>query len=239
MFTKLKLMGIVLATVLVVGAVATPMSVFAVGNTGITQVEITADDSNLTVTVPTEIPFVMHADGILTSGEVGEVINGSNFAIHVKSVSVTPNKPFTIVSDASGEVEGDNVVSFKFGKSGHEIDAHTQVVEDGQYNLAPIGLADGSHKFALFASGFASRVTSLSGEQGHWEDNLVWVSYDKCRKCGFQTEHETGDIIDHAFECGGTYTTFEKQVNKPIWVTDDVANQKIADIIWTFAVGNK
>lgn len=238
MFTKSKLIGTAFATALAVGAVATPVSVFAAGNTGSTQVEVTADDSNLTVTVPTEIPFVMHADGTLTSSELGEVINGSNFVIHVKNVSVTPNKPFTIVSDASGEVEGDNVVSFKFGKSGHEIDAHTQVVEDGQYNLSPTGVSDGSHKFALSASGVASRVTSLSGEQGHWEDNWVWVSYDECRKCGFQTEDP--DVMGvHCLECGGTYTTKKKKVNKPIWVVDGVGSQKIADIMWTFAAGSK
>lgn len=143
-----------------------------------------------------------------------------------------------IVSDASGEVEGDNVVSFKFGKSGHEIDAHTQVVEDGQYNLAPTGVSDGSYKFALSASGVASRVTSMSGESGHWEDNFVWVSYDECRKCGFQTEDS--DVMDaHCLECDSTYTTKKKQVNKPIWVVDGTGRQKLADITWTFAAGAK
>ena len=238
MFTKSKLIGTALATALAVGAVATPVFVFAAVNTGSTQVEVTADDSNLTVTVPTEIPFVMHADGTLTSSELGEVINDSNFPIYVKSVSVTPNTPFTIVEDASGEVEGDNVVSFKFGKLGHEINAHTQIVENGQYNLAPIGVSDGSHKFALSANGVASRVTSISGESGHWEDNLVWVSYDECRKCGFQTEDDD-EIALHCLECDSTYTTKKKQVNKPIWVTDGGASQKIADITWTFAVGTK
>ena len=240
MFTKSKLIGTALATALAVGAVATPVFVFASGNTGSTQVEVSADDSNLTVTVPTEIPFVMHADGTLTSSELGEVINGSNFAIHVKSVSVTPNKPFTIVLDASGEVEGDNVVSFKFGKSGHEINAHAQIVEDGQYNLAPAGVSNGSYKFALSASGFASGVTSLSGEQGHWEDNLVWVAYHECRKCGAQFGTDQSDELEvHLFECGGTYTTKKKQVNKPIWVVDGTGSQKIADIMWTFAAGKK
>lgn len=236
MFAKLKSVGTALATVLAVSSVTIP--VFAAGNTGNTQVEVTADDSNLVVTVPTVIPFVMHADGTLTSSDVGEVVNDSNFAIHVKSVSVTPKKPFTIVADASGKVEGDNVVSFKFGKSGHEIDAHTQVVEDGQYNLSPASVADGSNKFAVSASGFANKVTSLSGEQGHWEDNLVWVGYHECRKCGFQTE-DLEDMGIHCLDCGGTYTTKKKQVNKPIWVVDGVGSQKIADVTWTFAVGTK
>lgn len=239
MFTKSKLIVIILSIVGTIGTMTIPVTVFASGNTGSTQVEVFADDSNLTVTVPTEIPFVMHADGTLTSSELGEVINGSNFAIHVKSVSVTPNKPFTIVTDASGEVEGDNVVSFKFGKSGHEIDACTQVVEDGQYNLSPVSVSDGSHKFTLSASGFASRVNVLVGESGHWEDNLVWVGYHECRKCGFQTE-DIYEIGDHCADvCDSTYTTKKKQVNKPIWVTDGGVSQKIADITWTFAVGTK
>lgn len=238
MFTKSKLIGIILSIVGTIGTMTIPVTVFASGNTGSTQVEVSADDSNLTVIVPTEIPFVMHADGTLTSSELGEVINGSNFAIYVKSVSVTPNKPFTIVTDASGEVEGDNVVSFKFGKSGHEIDAYTQVVEDGQYNLSPASVVDGSHKFILSASGFASRVNVLVGESGHWEDNLVWVSCDECRKCGCQTEDDD-EIALHCLECDPTYTTKKKQVDKPIWVTDGGASQKIADITWTFAVGTK
>ena len=238
MFTKSKLIGMAFVTVLAMGVMATPASVFADGKIGSTQVEVFADDSNLMVTVPTEIPFVMHADGILTSSELGEVINDSNFPIYVKSVSVTPNTPFTIVEDASGEVEGDNVVSFKVGKLGHKINAHTQLVENGQYNLAPASVSDGSHKFTLSASGFASRVNVLSGESGHWEDNLVWVGYHECRKCGFQTEDD-GTIVDHCLDCDSTYTTKEKQVNKPIWVTDGDASQKIADITWTFAVGTK
>ena len=239
MFTKSKLIGMILSIVGTMGAVTTPVTVFASGNTGSTQVEITADDSNLTVIVPTEIPFVMHADGTLTSSELGEVINDSNFPIYVKSVSVTPNTPFTIVEDASGEVEGDNVVSFKFGKLGHEINAHTQIVENGQYNLAPIGVSDGSHKFALSANGVASRVNVLSGESGHWEDNLVWVAYYECRKCGAQFD-DVEQCGEHClYDCDSTYTTKKKQVNKPIWVTDGGASQKIADITWTFAVGTK
>lgn len=69
MFTKSKLIGIVLSIVGTIGAMTIPVTVFASGNTGSTQVEVSADDSNLTVTVLTEIPFVMHADGTLTSNE--------------------------------------------------------------------------------------------------------------------------------------------------------------------------
>ena len=38
-----------------------------------------------------------------------------------------------------------------------------------------------------------------------------WISYDECRKCGFQSsDYEV--MGAHCLECGGTYTTKEKQV---------------------------
>ena len=181
----------------------------------------------------------MHADGTLTSSDVGEVVNDSNFAIHVKSVSVTPNKPFTIVADASGEVEEDNVVSFKFGKSGYEIDAHTQVVEDGQYNLSPASVADGSNKFAVSASGFANKVNVLSAEQGHWEIQTVYEEHFSCRKCGFNST-DIDTVMNHCTDvCDSTYELKTVPIEKKVWVTDGDASQKIADITWTFAVGTK
>lgn len=39
-----------------------------------------------------------------------------------------------------------------------------------------------------------------------------WVSYDECRKCGFQTEDED-EIALHCLECDSTYTTKKKQVD--------------------------
>lgn len=46
-----------------------------------------------------------------------------------------------------------------------------------------------------------------------YEDRPVykWVAYHECRKCGFQTEDDD-TILLHSLECGGTYTTKEKQV---------------------------
>ena len=38
-----------------------------------------------------------------------------------------------------------------------------------------------------------------------------WVSYDECRKCGFQSSDP--DVMDaHCLDCDSTYTTLEKQV---------------------------
>lgn len=82
-------------------------------------------------------------------------------------------------------------------------------------------------------------MTSLSGEQGHWEDNWVDVSYFECRKCGFRTK-DNGEIGDHCFDvCDSTYQVVDEQENKPIWVVDGTGSQKLADITWTFAAGAK
>ena len=62
-------------------------------------------------------------------------------------------------------------------------------------------------------------------EKGHWDTKLVWVSYDECRKCGFQTEDP--DVMDaHCLECDSTYTTKEKQVEKKTWIVDVPAHKE-------------
>lgn len=62
-------------------------------------------------------------------------------------------------------------------------------------------------------------------EKGHWDTKLVWVAYHECRKCGFQTEDDDV-ILLHSLECGGTYTTKEKQVEKKTWVVDVPAHKE-------------
>lgn len=152
MFKK-KLAMTALAAVMAVGAVAAPVTAFAAGNQ--TEVKVTADDSNLTVTVPTTIPFSMDAAGVLTSSEVGSIQNDSNFAVHVKSVAVQESEPFKIVADAAQASE-DNAISFKFGKEGALMDASAPVAAVGQYNLAPQG-AEGA-SIAIVANGNAKNV---------------------------------------------------------------------------------
>lgn len=62
-------------------------------------------------------------------------------------------------------------------------------------------------------------------EKGHWDTKLVWVSYDECRKCGFQTEDP--DVMDaHCLECDSTYTTKKKQIEKKTWVVDVPAHKE-------------
>ena len=98
---KKGLAGIMAAAMLAT-AIGTPAAAFAATNKT-TTVTVKADDSNLTVTVPTVIPFTMGADGTLTSASSGalQIVNGSNFGIHVSGVKVTKQSPFNIVADAS------------------------------------------------------------------------------------------------------------------------------------------
>lgn len=115
------------------------------------------DDSNLTVTVPTVIPFTMGADGHLTSASSGalQIVNGSNFGIHVSGVSVAEQSPFNIVADASKASE-DNAVDFQFGVDSALIDAAAPKAKAGSYDLAPTGAAGAT--LALKAQGDAKNV---------------------------------------------------------------------------------
>jgi hypothetical protein len=115
------------------------------------------DDSNLTVTVPTVIPFTMGADGVLTSASSGalQIVNGSNFAIHVSDVDVAQQPPFNIVADAAQAAE-DNAVDFQFGVDSALIDAANPKAKAGSYDLAPTG--DAGATLTLKAQGDAKNV---------------------------------------------------------------------------------
>ena len=115
------------------------------------------DDSNLTVTVPTVIPFTMGADGVLTSASSGalQIVNGSNFAIHVSDVDVAQQSPFNIVADAAQAAE-DNAVDFQFGVDSALIDAANPTAKAGSYDLAPTG--DAGATLTLKAQGDAKNV---------------------------------------------------------------------------------
>lgn len=151
---KKGLAGIMAAAMLAT-AIGTPAAAFAATNKT-TNVTVKADDSNLTVTVPTVIPFVMGADGTLTSASSGtmKIVNGSNFAIHVSGVQVAKQAPFNLVADASKATE-DNAVDFQFGVDAALIDAANPTVKAGSYNLEPTG---GANSLTLKAQGNAKNV---------------------------------------------------------------------------------
>lgn len=144
-----------LAAAMLATAVAAPVSAFA-ATVKSTPVIVKADDTNLTVTVPTVIPFVMAADGTLTSASEGamQIVNGSNFAVHVSGVSVAKQAPFNLVADAT-QAADDNSVDFQFGVDGGLIDASAPTVKAGSYNMEPDGGAD---TLTLKAQGNAKKV---------------------------------------------------------------------------------
>lgn len=130
---KKGLAGIMAAAMLAT-AIGTPAAAFAATNKT-TTATVKADDSNLTVTVPTVIPFTMGADGVLTSASEGalQIVNGSNFGIHVSGVSVAKQSPFNIVADAANPT-----------------------AKAGSYSLAPTGSAGAT--LTLKAQGDAKNV---------------------------------------------------------------------------------
>lgn len=109
------------------------------------------------MTVPTVIPFTMGADGRLTSASSGalQIVNGSNFGIHVSGVKVTKQSPFNIVADASKATE-DNAVDFQFGVESALIDAANPTAKAGSYDLAPKGASGAT--LTLKAQGDAKNV---------------------------------------------------------------------------------
>ena len=108
-----------------------------------------------------------------------------------------PSKPAPHVHNYNTVVSSTNGDCSHVGKVTKKCNCGATVTENGSY---------GDHKWK-------NQYKEVHHDAKYEERPVYkWVAYDKCRKCGFQTEHETGDIIDHAFECGGTYTTFEKQI---------------------------
>lgn len=101
--------------------------------------------------------FPRTEDGVLTSASSGalQIVNGSNFGIHVSGVSVAKQSPFNIVADASKATE-DNAVDFQFGVDSALIDAAAPKAKAGSYDLAPTGAAGAT--LNLKAQGDAKNV---------------------------------------------------------------------------------
>lgn len=163
--TKRAAMGAMTAAMLAT-AIAGPVSAFA-ATTRSTDVKIKADDSNLTITVPTEIPFVMTPDGKLTASDM-QIVNGSNFAIKVSDVAVAKQGGYTLVADASVATE-DNAVDFQFGVDGAMVDAHNASAAQltaGKYNMAPASDTADTDTLTIKATGDAKNIkTDISSNQ--------------------------------------------------------------------------
>ena len=100
---------------LMAGAVAPVVAMADVtGNTGQTQVtlEASADLSNLTITVPTDLVLVADGAGdIIGPKDSGayDIVNGSVYGVHVSNIKTTALNGTNIVADASASDAKDSI----------------------------------------------------------------------------------------------------------------------------------
>lgn len=164
-----------MAAAVLATAVASPVSAFAAGTTKNTDVKMHADDSNLVVTVPTAIDFVMAPDGTLTAADT-QIVNGSNFAIHVSDVAVAKAGNYNLVADADKATE-DNAVQFSFGVDGAQITAHNankSMLTRSKYDMTPASDTAETDTLTIKASGKAKNIKeNISTEQT--VANITWT----------------------------------------------------------------
>lgn len=107
-----------------------------------------------------------------------------------------PSKPAPHVHNYNTVVSSTNGDCSHVGKVTKKCSCGATVTENGSY---------GDHKW--------ENQYKEVYHDAKYENRPVykWVGYHECRKCGFQTEDDDA-ILLHCFDCGGTYTTKEKQV---------------------------
>ncbi len=164
-----------MAAAMLATAVAGPVSAFAAPTTKSTEVKVHATDENLTVTVPTAIDFLMAADGTLTASDT-QIVNGSNFAIHVSDVAVAKAGNYNLVADADKATE-DNAVQFSFGVDGAQITAHNaskSMLTQSKYDMGPASDTAETDTLTIKASGKAKNIKEdISSAQT--VANITWT----------------------------------------------------------------
>lgn len=97
--TKKKICGIGVALLLALslGAFATTNAFAA---TGTTAVSLIADDSNISVTMPTDFTVKINGDGTFTAPTNVKFSNDSVFAVNVSGVSVASETNYPLVSES-------------------------------------------------------------------------------------------------------------------------------------------
>ena len=169
---KKNMVAGIMAAAMLATAVAGPVSAFA-ATTKTTPVNVKADDSNLTVTVPTEIAFTVSPDGTMTAANT-QITNGSNFAIHVSDVAVAEQSPFKLVADADKATE-DNAIAFSFGVAGAQIAAHNAsktMLTQGSYDMGPTGASN--QTLEITASGKAKNIKQNIAQKQQIA-NITWT----------------------------------------------------------------
>lgn len=160
-----------------------PSAAFAdaiAGNSGTTEVTVTASESNISFEVPTLIAFASGADGKLIgpSADATAIKNHSIFGIHVTNMAVKAENGWTILADAS-KATADNTIDFQAGVAGNMQDAYAalqggvDLSSNAAYNMTYKG-SDGD-TLEIASRGDVAKVTqSLSGT-GSRVATITWT----------------------------------------------------------------
>ena len=110
-----------LCAVGVAGTLLAPTAAFAANTTEVT---VEADTSNIKVEVPTQIPFLVQANGslITASEKTFSIVNMSQFDVHVTNMQVDAENDWNIVASAASS-SNDNSIDFSIGPTEDQIKA--------------------------------------------------------------------------------------------------------------------
>lgn len=135
-----KLMSaVLLLSIMVTGASA--VSVTTSGGTGSTAVETTADAVGFNVTVPTSVLIYMDADGRVTVGEGGSIVNNCAAPVKIKSVTVTAQSGWELVTFGGNMTKaGEKKFALKLNDSPAEAGTGTVEVDNAaRFPILPGG----------------------------------------------------------------------------------------------------
>lgn len=132
-------------SLVVAAAIATPALAFADGTTSTKSTEVTIQyvtpepgGDNLSLSVPTQIPFVAKADGTMLapSADTLKIQNKSVFPIHVVNMAVAEQSPFKLVADVA---TGTDANAFQFKVNGLQAAASVDTHDDVAWNMGYAG----------------------------------------------------------------------------------------------------
>lgn len=155
------------------------------GKTGMTDVIVKADESNMKFEVPTVIPFAADAEGLLTGPDPAsiQIKNLSSFRIHLENMKVESVGDWNIYAD-EGQVaaaETNNNIAFAVGPEGNLKNAADAMIDDGldlsgdqTFDLAYMGAQTGD-KVDLHTTGVVGRVLDGNVGAGTQVAQITWT----------------------------------------------------------------
>lgn len=146
-------LGLALALTTAIPALAT--------TNGSSAIKVTADDSNLTITVPTEIDFAVNSDGTLTapSPTTTTITNGSAFKVHVASATYSSETGFSQkAASAYGASTDRNSIMTTLTASGGAsasgvLDLGTPAITASQWNMNGVDATTGTNVIQIQGAG--------------------------------------------------------------------------------------